>query len=273
MDIEQLFRSSWHFEGVHKLPPKGGTIETARFEKPKLQEFSATVPGNGRSYRLTAVAKHSERDDMIHCGLSANLYFKLMDDASQGKPSDRKLLKGYRFSLLLEQQSIVAVASVFETFVKSVIRDVKGFGHVPHNFDDISKFLKKKGINIRELGDLKNKKNYNRMKKIVDYLFLVRNLIVHNGGIIDERFRKQYNRRVKAKDLGKLIRTSHSDALAIRDWVSYLVQEICKKVPDYHDVWLDYVQSSGIVILSDLTATPTYIDMSEGPSFGLEEGR
>ena len=271
--ISKLFKSSWHYEGVHKLPPKGGTIKTARFEKPKLQEFGGIVPGVGEPYRLTAITKHSERDDMIHCGLSSNLYFKLMRGILNGGVPDRKHLKGFRYQLLLEQQCIVALASVFETFAKSIIKDVKRFRHVPHNFDEIEKFLLKKGIKIRDLGDLKKKNNYERTRKIVDYLFLVRNLIVHNGGIVDDPFWRKYRGRIKKKTVGKLIRIEYSDLSAMRSWVSYLVQEICKEVPDYHDVWLDFVQSVGIIIPGEIRARPVFIDGSVGPGFGLEEGK
>lgn len=272
MDVEELFQKIPHYDGIHKLPQKGGTITRARFVKPKLQEFGGKLPAAGAPLVLKAITKHSDRDDMIHCGLSASLYFRLMQNVLDRKPPDPRYLQGHRFQVLLEQQCIVALASVFETFVKSIIGDAKGFKHVPHNFEGIDDFLKKKDIKIRELGDLGKRNNYRRIKNIVDYLFLVRNLIVHNGGIVDKPFQKHYGGRLKKKMIGKLIRIDYKDISAMRSWVSYLVQEICKRVPSYDKVWLDYVQSVGIVLPGEMSVQPVYLNGSVGPLFRLEEG-
>jgi hypothetical protein len=272
MDVERLFRSSWHYKGVHNLPPSRGTIKTARFEKPKLQFYKGAIATDEGPLPVEASMKHSDRDDMIHCGLATNLYFRLMQNMLKGELPDSKDLRSYRFKIMIEKECIIGLASAFETFIKGIIIDVRGFKHVPHNFKQIEKSLRKKDIKIRKLGDLDKREHFDRMKEIVNFLFLVRNLMVHNGGIVDKPFQKYYGGSLKKNMIGQLIRIEYTDVSTIRSWTSYLVQEICKKVPDHHKVWLDYVESVGIVYMSDVTATPVLRDGSEGPSFGLEEG-
>lgn len=271
MNVEDLFKKIPHYEGVHRLPAKGGTIKTARFEKPRLMEYETVMPFDTGDMPIRASIKKSDRDDMIHCGVATHFYFRIMEDVLSGKPLGRRVLRGNRFRLLLEHQCIIGLASTFEAFIKSVVSDVEGFMRVPHTFAAIEKLLQKKGIIVRELGDLRNKKNYGRMIQIVDYMFFVRNLCVHNGGIVDDSFRKHYKKNLKMKAVGKLIRIDHKDIYTMRSWVSYLVQEICKRVPRYDKVWQDYVLSVGIIVMRGLRARPVFINGSEGPDFEMEE--
>lgn len=272
MGTEELFRRIPHYDGAHKLPPKGGTVRTARFERPRLQQYGTEISAAEGAASVRISTKHSGRDDMIHCGLATNLYFRLMQKTLKGDSLDSHDLGSHRFQIMLEQQCIIGLAAVFETFVKSVVSDVKGFGHVPHNFSGLEHLLAKKAIQVRELGDLKKRKHYKRMGEVVDYLFRVRNLAVHNGGIVDKPFQKRYGGLLRRNMMGKLIRIGYSDVLAIRSWTSYLVQEICKRVPGYHRVWLDYVQSVGIYLFSGLRGQFSYVDGSKSEWFELREG-
>lgn len=272
MDAEELFRKIPHYDGVHKLPPKGGTVRTARFEKPKLQQYGTATSAAEGAASVGVSTKHSERDDLIHCGLASNLYFRLMQKALEGEPLDSQDIESHRFQIMLEQQCIISLAAVFETFVKSIASDIEGFTHVPHKFSRIEVLLARKGIQVQELGDLKKRKHCKRMRDIVDFLFRVRNLAVHNGGIVDKPFQKHYGGLLRRNMMGKLIRIGYSDIYTIRSWTSYLVQEICKKVPGYHKVWLDYIQSVGIYLLSGLSGQFSYVDGSKSRWFELKEG-
>lgn len=272
MNAEELFSRIPHYDGAHKLPPKGGTIRTARFEKPELQQYGGAMSVGEKPILVGVSTKHSGRDDMIHCGLATNLYFRLMRKALKGEPLDSQDLGSSRFQIMLEQQCIIGLAAVFETFVKSIVSDLEGFRHVPHNFSGIEILLARKDIQVQELGDLKKRKHYKRMRGIVDYLFRVRNLAVHNGGIVDRPFQKHYGGLLRRNMMGKLIRIEYSDVFAIRSWISYLVQEICKKVSGYHKVWLDYIQSVGIYLLSGLSGQFSYVDGSKSRWFELKEG-
>ncbi|KAF5418504.1 MAG: hypothetical protein C5S49_01660 [Candidatus Methanogaster sp.] len=110
------------------------------------------------------------------------------------------------------------------------------------------KQLKKCGIARNELELLKDDNIYSRTKEIIDYSFNLRNLYVHNGGIIDELFFKKYKNEIDENKIGLLIRLDYGDYGVIRQWLSFFIQEICRIVEGYNEVWKDYLLSTGIVL-------------------------
>ena len=92
---------------------------------------------------------------------------------------------------MLEQQSIISLVSVLETFIKSVQDDFNQSPKVYHNFDKNLKLLRKCGIVIQELELLSDGTIFKRTEEIINYSFYLRNLFVHNGGIVDKYFCKQ----------------------------------------------------------------------------------
>lgn len=243
-----------------KLKMSGGTIDTAIIQEPQLLHFEFTFPkdfkyplafyklGIKENEELTfkISMNNSNKNDMIFTGISSYIYSKIMTSKNP-----QKLIKDseFRFVILLEQQSIISLVSLFETFIRNVLKDFDCKTIFYNNFRDISKSLKKCGVEIENLEGLKNKEIFNRIKEILKYVFSLRNLYVHNGGIINEKFYNIYQDKLNVNSIGKLIRTSYNDYNIIRQWLSFLIQEICREIEGYENVWKDYIISSGIIVL------------------------
>ncbi len=237
----------------------GGTIETASFQEPKLLKYLMKFPkGFGfppeflkvinpdEEITLAVSQNHSGKNEIIFTGLCSELYSRLMSrDAIETRIN---AINTFRFHVLLEQQSIISLVSVLETFIKSVQKDRnREPKFYYHNFKKVEDVLKRCGIKIRELEYLRDKKIFSRTEEIIDYAFNLRNLFVHNGGLVDESFYEKYN-KIPSDKVGKLIRIEYKDYEVIRQWLSFFIQEICRVIEGYNDVWTDYVLSSGIVL-------------------------
>ena len=48
--------------------------------------------------------------------------------------------------------------------------------------------------------------------------------------------------------IGYLIRIHYEDYNLIRQWLSFFIQEVCRVIEGYEDVWTDYLLSTGIVL-------------------------
>lgn len=236
-----------------------GTIETAIFQEPKLltrvirfpkdfdfPPFSEIKNSKGDDIPLTISHNHSNKNDLIFTGLSSTLYSKFYSESTIEERI--KLINSFRFQILLEQQSIISLISVFETFITNVLKDHKKEMRFVHNFDDIIRVLNKCEIQFDELDYFKDEIMYYRVKEIIDYSFNLRNLFVHNGGIVDEMFCKRCGARINENEIGKLIRITFEDYDVIRQWLSFFIQEICRVIEGYDDVWTDYLLSTGILL-------------------------
>lgn len=244
----------------NKLTMNGGTIDTAIIEDPQLLHFEITFPKDFEfpsdfyelglpkddEITLTLSLNHSEKNDIIFTGISSYMYSKIKSSGNL----ERSLNESeYRFMLLLEQQSIISLVSLFETFISNVVRDLNYNMKFYNDFRSIKKSLKQCGIDIKNLEGMINQKILDRASKILKYVFLLRNLYVHNGGIINEKFHRKFPEELSQDNIGKLIRVSYNDYQIIREWTSFLIQEICRIIGGYDKVWKDYVLSSGILIL------------------------
>lgn len=236
-----------------------GTVETAIFQEPKLlthvirfpndfdfPPFSEIINPKDDDIPLTISHNHSNKNDIIFTGLSSTLYSKFYSESTNEERI--KLINSFRFQILLEQQSIISLISVFETFITNVLKDNKKEMRFVHNFDDIIRVLNKCEIKFDELDYFKDEIMYSRVKEIIDYSFNLRNLFVHNGGIVDEMFCKRCETRINEDKIGKLIRISFEDYNVIRQWLSFFIQEICRVLEGYDDVWTDYLLSTGIIL-------------------------
>ncbi len=242
-----------------KLSMSGGTIKTAVFQKPRLLEYLIKFP-KGFDYppflkvsktndeiTLAISQNHSDKNEIIFTGLSSTLYSKLM--SKQTLDTKINAIKTFRFQVLLEQQSIISLVSVLETFIKSVQKDCNQepkFYY--HTFDKVEEVLNTCGIMIQELDYLRDEKLFCRIEQIINYAFNLRNLFVHNGGIVDEFFYKKYINRIPSDKIGALIRIEYSDYVVIRQWLSFFIQEICRVIEGYDNVWTDYLLSNGIIL-------------------------
>ena len=245
------------------LPYAGGTIGTAIFETPKLLKYSITLPKgfntpieypnilnpDGGETTIEISQNNSGKDEIIFTGLSSTLYSELK--SANSVEARIKAIDTIRFQIIMEQQSIISVVSVLETFVKSVQSDHGKPKRIHHRFSEIMKILNNCGIKKDNLELLNDEKTYSRTKEIIDYAFGLRNLYVHNGGIIDEHFYGKYKNKVDDTKIGLLIRIDYKDYIVIREWLSFFIQEICRIVEGYDDVWKDYLLSTGTV-LSDI---------------------
>ena len=213
-----------------------GTVETAIFQEPKLlthvirfpndfdfPPFSEIINPKDDDIPLTISHNHSNKNDIIFTGLSSTLYSKFYSESTIEERI--KLINSFRFQILLEQQSIISLISVFETFITSVLKDNKKEMRFVHNFNDIIRVLNKCKIKLDELDYFKDKMMYSRVKEIIDYSFNLRNLFVHNGGIVNEIFCRRCGTRISEDKIGKLIRIRFEDYTVIREWLSFFIQE------------------------------------------------
>jgi hypothetical protein len=241
------------------LSMEGGTIETAIFQEPKLLEYTLKFPkGFGFPQELAKIInsddeitlkiseKHSDKNEVIFTGLSSTLYSRFNSDNSIENRINS--INTFRFQIMLEQQSIISLVSVLETFIKSVQTDHDQNKKIYHYFTDVMKQLKKCDITRNDLKLLNDDKIYSRTKEIIDYSFNLRNLYVHNGGIIDELFLKKYKNKIDENKIRLLIRLDYTDYDVIRQWLSFFIQEICRVVEGYNNVWTDYLLSTGILL-------------------------
>lgn len=242
-----------------KLTMKGGTIESAIFENKKLLEYKLTFPKDfefpqgfhnierndtDNGYKLLISQNHSGKNEIIFTGLSSNLYSALMSNGVDMENIQKT--HQLRFQILLEQQSIISLVSVLETFIKSVQNDFNQIPIVNHNFDKIRKRLRKCGIIIRDLEFFNDRAIYKRTEEIINYSFYLRNLFVHNGGIVDKYFCEQ--NQIDEDKIGKLIRINYEDYNTVRQWISFFIQEVCRVIEGYDKVWIDYLLSTGIIL-------------------------
>lgn len=250
------------FYEPNNLSITGGTIESAIFQEPKLLEYTIKFPkGFGFPPEFDKIInpkeggfislsqQHSDKDEVVFTGLSSIMYSRFISENTVD--SKINLINTYRFQLMLEQQSIISLVSVLETFLKSVQTEFNKNKRIYHSFTKIMNVLGKSGIKRNNLELLTDDKIYARIKEIIDYSFNLRNLYVHNGGIIDESFYKKYDNIINIDKIGQLIRVDYSDYEVIRQWLSFFIQEICRVIEGYDDVWTDYLLSTGIV-LSDI---------------------
>lgn len=248
----------FHFK-PENLSMEGGTIETAIFQEPKLLEYTLKFPkGFGFPQELLNVInsddeitlkisqKHSDKNEVVFTGLSSAFYSRFNLENSVEKRINS--INTFRFQIMLEQQAIISLVSVLETFIKSVQTDHNQNKKIYHYFTDVMKQLNKCEIARNDLELLKDDKLYSRTKEIIDYSFNLRNLYVHNGGIIDELFLKKYKNVLDKNKLGLLLRLDYADYAVIRQWLSFFIQEICRVVEGYNEVWTDYLLSTGIVL-------------------------
>ena len=248
----------FHFK-PENLSMEGGTIETAIFQEPKLLEYTLKFPkGFGFPQELAKIInsddkitlkvseKHSDKNEVIFTGLSSTFYSRFNSDNSIENRINS--INTFRFQIMLEQQSIISLVSVLETFIKSVQTDHDQNKKIYHYFTDVMKQLKKCDITRNDLELLNDDKIYSRTKEIIDYSFNLRNLYVHNGGIIDELFLKKYKNKIDENKIRLLIRLDYTDYNVIRQWLSFFIQEICRVVEGYNNVWTDYLLSTGILL-------------------------
>lgn len=246
-----------------KLSMSGGTIRTAVFQKPKLLEYLVKFPKGFDFPPFLKISKtndeitlafsqnHSGKNEIIFTGLTSALYSRLKSQNTNEKITD--VINSFRFQVLLEQQSIISLVSVLETFIKNV-RDEhihnqqNQNNYISHSFKKVEKVLSKCGIEIRKLEYLSDNKIHSRTEEIIDYAFNLRNLFVHNGGIVDKSFYEKYRGQVSTDIIGTLIRIEYSDYIVIRQWLSLFIQEICRVIEGYDDVWTDYLLSNGIML-------------------------
>lgn len=259
-----------------KLTMEGGTIESAIFENKKLLEYKLTFPKNfdfppgfhnierngmNNGYTLVISQNHSGKNEIIFTGLSSNLYSAIMSNGIDME-NIRKTHE-LRFQILLEQQAIISLVSVLETFIKSVQDDFNQSCFVNHNFDKIRKRLRKCGIIIQDLEFFNDRAIYKRTEKIINYSFYLRNIFVHNGGIVDKHFCKQ--NQIDEDNIGKLIRINYDDYNTVRQWMSFFIQEVCRVIEGYDKVWTDYLLSTGIIL-----SYPTLIlKLKDGTDFEI----
>jgi len=245
------------------LSMTGGTIESAIFSDIKLLEYKIRFPKgfefppsfikNPEEYRdkevtLKLSQNNSGNDALIFTGMSSNFYSSLMsENINKSRAQERDQL---RFAIMLEQQSIISLVSVLEVFIKSIQETQNKPLRILHLFDNIEEVLAKCGVKINKLDFFTDTKIYNRTKEVINHAFNLRNLYVHNGGIVDKYFVKRCEIQNDGDKIGKLIRVNYSDYNVIRQWTSFFVQEVCRVVEGYEKVWTDYLQSTGI-ILSD----------------------
>ena len=155
------------------------------------------------------------------------------------------------------------MVSVLETFIKSVQDDFNQSPIVNHNFDKIRKRLRKCGIIIQDLEFFNDRAIYKRTEEIINYSFYLRNLFVHNGGIVDKYFCKQ--NQINEDKIGNLIRINYDDYNTVRQWISFFIQEVCRVIEGYDKVWTDYLLSTGIIL-----SYPTLIlKLKDGTDFEI----
>lgn len=259
-----------------KLTMEGGTIESAIFENKKLLEYKLTFPKNfefppgfhniernsmNNGCTLVISQNHSGKNEIIFTGLSSNLYSAIMSNDIDME--DIRNTHELRFQILLEQQAIISLVSVLETFIKSVQDDFNQSPIVNHNFDKIRKRLRKCGIIIQDLEFFNDRAIYKRTEEIINYSFYLRNLFVHNGGIVDKYFCKQ--NQINEDKIGNLIRINYDDYNTVRQWISFFIQEVCRVIEGYDKVWTDYLLSTGIIL-----SYPTLIlKLKDGTDFEI----
>lgn len=252
----------YYFQPIN-LSMIGGTIETAVFQKAKLLHYTIKFPkgfnfppeflkiiDSNEEITLAISQNHSGKDEIIFTGLSSTLYSKIMSkDTMEARINT---INTFRFQVSLEQQSIISLVSILETFIKNVQNDHKQESKFyQHSFKNVERVLKVCGIITYKLENLRDNEIHNRTEEIIDYAFNLRNLFVHNGGIVDKFFYKKYKNKISPDKIGTIIRIKYDDYKVIQQWLSFFIQEICRVIDGYNDVWTDYVLSSGIV-LSDI---------------------
>jgi hypothetical protein len=258
------------FKDMERMPWSGGRLDQATSEKPELLKYSTTIGTPPRHVTAIVSTKHSSADNMILCGMGAMAYFGTKHRQKESKEA----AKDYRTEILLEQHSIISLAAVLETFIRDLTRRQGGSGRLRHDFKAVDQALQQIGIQLKSLGPLSDRKTFEKVRDVVDYLFGLRNLIVHNGGVIDKQFSQRFGGAAlpPALSLGQVIRVGHEEQQAIRDWMSLLVQEVCGVVPGHDRVWKDYVQCAGIALTNELGMAPVYDDGTVGPRQRMEEG-
>lgn len=243
------------------LALEGGTIEYAVFQKPTLLEYRFTFPkgfkfppefyklrgfNKDKEISFNLSMKHSNKNDIILCSLSSNLYTRIIHEIKKG--NEYKNGMDYRFILCMEHQSLVSLVSVFENFLKNVQKDNKKNARIFNNFLSVNGALYNCNIECKNLEGLRNEKVFERAINIIDYLFNLRNLIVHNGGVVNNWFYKKYRSKINKKEIGKVIRINYEDYEIIRQWLSFFIQEVCRVNKGYDKVWTDYLISTGIIL-------------------------
>lgn len=250
---------SFHYEPT-KLSMLGGTIETAVFQEPKLLEYLVKFPKgfnfppgflkvtNPAEENIFAFSQnHSGKNEIIFSGLCSTLYSRLM----LGDTTETRIntINTFRFRILLEQQSIISLVSALETFIKSIQNERNQEPKFyQHRFKKVKQVLSTCGIILHKLEYLGDDKILKRTEEIIDYAFNLRNLFIHNGGIVDKSFYEKYKDKISPDKIGTIIRIEFSDYIVIRQWLSFFIQEICRVIEGYDDVWTDYLLSSGIIL-------------------------
>jgi hypothetical protein len=172
----------------------------------------------------------------------------------------------------MEQQALISLAATIETLVVRALRERGVRGRPNYTFGAFVKGLEDAGIKPHEFKHLVDPAVFGKVRDAFDYLFRLRNLIVHNGGIVDEEFYERYRKRSpQGLKVGSLIRVGPLDQNALRGWTSLFIQELCRNLPGYEAVWTDYVQAVGI-FLPGFTFRPEYFDGTVGPETELREG-
>lgn len=245
-----------------------GDIEDATFEEPKLLQFTAPLPPGGPATRVAFSTLKSGANNLVTCGVACREYFTYWHKKRKGIEVPAL---DYRRHLMMEQQAIISLGATVETFYRGLFKK-KGVESEPnYTFGAYAGALRSIGLDVSQIGFLREPKVIPKVRDAFDLLFSLRNVIVHNGGIIDPKFYARWKKRAKKGFReGLLIRVGHSDLLGIREWVSLMIQEICRVVPGYRDVWNDYVQATGILIM-DATVRPQYSDGSLGPEVPVSE--
>ena len=235
-------------------------ISDLLFEDPKLLSYSIKIPAsmfnsellkneNSSSDEFVIMKMNeirSDKHDVIFSGNSSYVFTKFHDNKEKGKNQITGV--DYRFELMLEQYAIISLSTTLETFVKTVLQDHQKHCKLQHYFGSVENAMKQCGIIVKNLEGFQDESLYETVQSSIDIIFWARNLYVHNGGIIDERFRKYYRRKIQRKRLGKLLRINYDEYTKLRQHMSYFIQEVCRVLTGYEDVWSDYLLSIGIVL-------------------------
>lgn len=261
------------YKSIDSIQSEGGTIATARFEDPQLQYYSGDVEINDNKLSIEASINHSKNNEMIYSGLSLH-YYTYFHDLLENKEKELTVenVINNRFMIIIEHQAILSLASMFETFIRRLLPRKKKRG-LHQNFKSIENVLKSISIDLKTLAPLDKENHYQRMKEIIDYLFMLRNLIIHNGGVVNKSFYNRYKKQIDKSTKGKIIRVNNDDIKVIRQWISFLVQKICEQKNGYETVWQDWLFSSGIILMNKVQLFETSSNGKNIIYHHLKEGK